>query len=173
MDEQNKNLILATALSFAVILVWFLLFPPPEADPALEPGTETSQTIEGTSVPASTADTAAAPGTEDGEGAAPEGRRAALAAAPRVAIATDKVSGSISLMGGRIDDLKLNDYQTTLDADAEIVTLLSPEGSSDAYYALHGWAAGSGLAPDAVPGRGRQGAPDIALRPHPEGRGCV
>ena len=51
MDEQNKNLILATALSFAVILVWFLLFPPPEADPALEPGTETSQTIEGTSVP--------------------------------------------------------------------------------------------------------------------------
>ena len=70
MDEQNKNLILATALSFAVILVWFLLFPPPEADPALEPGTETSQTIEGTSVPASTADTAAAPGTEDGEGAA-------------------------------------------------------------------------------------------------------
>ena len=39
MDEQNKNLILATALSFAVILVWFLLFPPPEADPALESST--------------------------------------------------------------------------------------------------------------------------------------
>lgn len=102
--------------------------PAPEADPALEPGSEISETVEGTSVPASTADTAAAPGTEDGEGAAPEGRRAALAAAPRVAIATDKVSGSISLMGGRIDDLKLNDYQTTLDADAEIVTLLSPKG---------------------------------------------
>ena len=30
MDDQNKNLILATALSFLVILVWFLLFPPEE-----------------------------------------------------------------------------------------------------------------------------------------------
>ena len=29
MNDQNKNLILATALSFIVILVWFLLFPPP------------------------------------------------------------------------------------------------------------------------------------------------
>lgn len=152
MDEQNKNLILATALSFAVILVWFLLFPPPEADPALENSVEMSQAEDGTSVPASPADTAAAPSTDNGEGAAPQGRRAALADAPRVAIATDKVSGSISLMGGRIDDLKLNDYQTTLDENAEVVTLLSPEGSSDAYYALHGWAAGSGLAPDAVPG---------------------
>ncbi len=31
MDDQNKNLILATALSLVVILVWFFLFPPPEA----------------------------------------------------------------------------------------------------------------------------------------------
>ena len=30
MDDQNKNLILATALSFLVILVWFVVFPPPE-----------------------------------------------------------------------------------------------------------------------------------------------
>ena len=29
MDDQNKNLILATGLSFLVILVWFVLFPPP------------------------------------------------------------------------------------------------------------------------------------------------
>ena len=30
MDDQNKNLILATALSFIVLLVWFVLFPPPD-----------------------------------------------------------------------------------------------------------------------------------------------
>ena len=37
MDDQNRNLILATALSFLVILVWFFLFPPPEqtAPPAV------------------------------------------------------------------------------------------------------------------------------------------
>ena len=33
MDDQNKNLILATALSFLVILVWFVLFPPEEPQP--------------------------------------------------------------------------------------------------------------------------------------------
>ena len=38
MDEQNRNLILATALSFVVILVWFVLFPPPEP-PATGDGT--------------------------------------------------------------------------------------------------------------------------------------
>ena len=31
MDDQNKNLILASALSFLVIIIWFVLFPPPEA----------------------------------------------------------------------------------------------------------------------------------------------
>ncbi len=30
MDDQNKNLILASVLSFVVIIVWFVLFPPPE-----------------------------------------------------------------------------------------------------------------------------------------------
>ena len=34
MDDQNRNLILATALSFLVILVWFLLFPPPPPETA-------------------------------------------------------------------------------------------------------------------------------------------
>ena len=28
MDEQNKNLLLATSLSFLVLLGWMLLFPP-------------------------------------------------------------------------------------------------------------------------------------------------
>jgi len=30
MDDQNKNLILASVLSFIVIVVWFVMFPPPE-----------------------------------------------------------------------------------------------------------------------------------------------
>jgi YidC/Oxa1 family membrane protein insertase len=45
MDDQNRNLILATALSMVVILVWFVLFPPPEVpeDPNAQPQTETAQ----------------------------------------------------------------------------------------------------------------------------------
>lgn len=35
-NDQNKNLIIATALSFVVILVWFVLFPPPEPDTPID-----------------------------------------------------------------------------------------------------------------------------------------
>ena len=151
MDEQNKNLILATVLSFVVILGWFLLFPPPETAPTTP---ETVQTADGTpAAPAATSvptDGTALPPTETDQ---PETQTRAetLAAAPRVPIATDRLSGSISLAGGRIDDLKLNDYRTTLEPGAPIVTLLSPEGTPDAYYALQGWAAGTGLDPAMVP----------------------
>ena len=148
MDEQNKNLILATALSFIVILAWFVLFPPPEPDPALDSTTPaTQQTADGT-VPVAPADPATAPisGGDDSTSSV------SLADAPRVNIETPRLTGSISLVGGRIDDLKLKDYRTTLDADAPIVTLLSPQGTTDAYYALQGWAAGTGIDPTSVPG---------------------
>ncbi|MDW4500471.1 membrane protein insertase YidC [Sulfitobacter sp. D35] len=148
MDDQNKNLILATALSFIVILVWFVLFPPPE--PQVQPeGTRTEQGEV----------TSATPGTADPVAGAPtsiatneETRAAAIEDSPRVPIATDRLTGSISLIGGRIDDLSLKDFRVSIEPGAEIVTMLSPAGSTDAYYALYGWAAGAGLDPEAVPG---------------------
>lgn len=144
MDDQNKNLILATALSFLVILVWFVLFPPEE--PVVDPITaETAQSIDGTTVP--TADTGIAPTTGEAE---PE-QEAEASDAPRIAIETEKLSGSISLLGGRLDDLSLKDYPIELDAE-EVVRLLSPVGTDNAYYALYGWAAAQGVAADAVPG---------------------
>jgi YidC/Oxa1 family membrane protein insertase len=39
MDDQNKNLILATALSLVVLIGWFALFPPPEST-ILDPNAE-------------------------------------------------------------------------------------------------------------------------------------
>ncbi len=145
MDDQNKNLILATALSFIVILVWFVLFPPPEPTPAPETAT-VSQSDDGTaSVPTQVIDEDAAPAQST-----PVSEETVQA--PRVDIETDRISGSISLRGGRLDDLRLNDYLTDLETGADIVTMLSPAGSDSAYYALYGWAAGSGLTPEQVPG---------------------
>ncbi|MBO9478762.1 membrane protein insertase YidC [Shimia sp. R11_0] len=147
MDDQNKNLILATALSFGVILIWFLLFPPPETveDPNAPAVAESTEAGTPATAPAlSTAGTTA--------GAATTVEPTAAADAPRLDIATDRVTGSISLLGGRIDDLKLNDYRETLDEGAPIVTLLSPNGEPNAYYALYGWAPGAGLTLDQVPG---------------------
>ncbi|MEM9968700.1 MAG: membrane protein insertase YidC [Pseudomonadota bacterium] len=146
MDEQNKNLLLATALSFAVILIWFALFPPPEPDTSVEQTSEAVQ-VDG-NVPAApiSVETPAPISSPQ------QDTLDALEAAARVPIETSRLNGSISLLGGRIDDLKLKDYRTTLGPDAPIVTMLSPQGTLDAYYALQGWAAGTGIDPQAVPG---------------------
>jgi YidC/Oxa1 family membrane protein insertase len=148
MDDQNRNLILATALSFLVILVWFILFPPPEPRPV---PTDVAQQVqqEGAVVPPS----AGQPGSPT-DLAAPDvrNREAAIAETERVRIETRRLSGSVSLTGGRIDDLLLKDYRVTLAADSPLVTLLSPAGAPEAYYALYGWAPAGGLGFDAVPG---------------------
>ena len=141
MDDQNKNLILATALSFVVILVWFLLFPPPEK-PAEDPNAPVA-TTEVTS-PVAPATPAATPGQSVTAESASD--------APRLAIDTPRLKGSISLQGGRIDQLFLKDYNETIAKDSPTVQVLSPVGSDNAYYALFGWAAGAGIAPESVPG---------------------
>ena len=129
MDDQNKNLILATALSFLVILVWFVLFPPePSAvDPnAPDAGGSPTATTSVSPPAANTTD------TQTATTASTDGSAAALSETARVTIQTPKLSGSISLLGGRIDDLLLNDYRETLDEGSPNVTLLSPVGQPEA-----------------------------------------
>ena len=72
--------------------------------------------------------------------------------APRITIETGRLSGSLSLLGGRIDDLRLKDYNETINDGSPIVTLLIPEGQTGAYYGLHGWAPTAGVDPALVPG---------------------
>ncbi len=145
MDDQNKNLILATALSFMVILAWYVggpilfpdWFPAPEVT---QP--ESVATPEAATPPV--ADTAAV-----AAGAAPA---EAAPQTPRLKIETDELSGSISLLGGRIDDLSLKTYTETVKPGAPIVQLLSPVGQASPHYALFGWQPAGDLAFDDVPG---------------------
>ena len=41
MDDQNKNLLLATGLSFAVMLAWFAISPPQTVPPPIDETTST------------------------------------------------------------------------------------------------------------------------------------
>ncbi|MDE4176080.1 membrane protein insertase YidC [Phaeobacter sp. PT47_59] len=145
MDDQNKNLILATALSFLVILGWYSFFPPPEPEQTPEPvATETA--------PASAAAPAAGIAQGDNTVPAQASEEATAPRAARLAIDTPRLAGSISLQGGRIDDLALKDYRVSLEENADIVHILSPVGEPEAFYALYGWAPGTGLGFDDVPG---------------------
>lgn len=149
MDDQNKNLILATVLSFLVILVWYTVFAP--AVPPTAPNTELSSasaTVAATGGSAATSPTAIAP-----EGAAPAAGPAE--SAPRIRIQSPRLEGTLSLAGGRIDDLQLVDYRETLDPESPPVRLLSPigadSGEAKPYYAVYGWLPAGGLAAGAVP----------------------
>ena len=142
MDDQNRNLILASVLSFLVIVAWFFFFPPPEP----------VQTSAVESTDASTnQQTSALPGVEKSASSATGQTVSTAEDAPRISIETQKLMGTISLKGGRIDDLSLLGYKVDLSAGAETVTLLKPVGEEGAYYATYGWAALSGVTSNLVP----------------------
>ena len=143
MDDQNKNLILATALSFVVILVWFVMFPPPEPAP-VDPNAAVPTATESLPTPSATGGAEATTATTAAPVAEPD--------APRLTIDTPSLKGTISLQGGRIDDIFLKNYRETIDPASEIVRLMAPVGNETPYYALYGWAPGAGLTPDQVPG---------------------
>jgi len=138
MDDQNKNLIVAFALSLMVILIWFALFPPPEPEPA--------PTVDRTELVPPPAATDAVPSDlELAEEVAPT--------AERIDIDTPSLTGSISLMGGRIDDLQLRDYRETTAPGSDIVHLFNPVGSPrDTFYALYGWSPRGAVDFEQVPG---------------------
>jgi YidC/Oxa1 family membrane protein insertase len=154
MDDQNRNLILATVLSMVVILVWFVMFPPPEVseDPNALPTqvTTPAETGDGEEIaltpPPAGADATATALTET------EMTEVALDEAARIDIETAELTGSISLRGGRIDDLSLRAYNETLEEDSPIVRLLAPTGGAEPYYALYGWAPAGELSFEDVPG---------------------
>ncbi len=151
MKNQTSNTILALVLSFLVITAWTILFPP--AEPPLDTTAPLAgQTTEGTGAvtPPAASPEAAQPASNATTPV--EDRATALAESPRIEIDTPDLAGSIALVGGRIDDLQLKSYRETISEDSPVVTLLTPAGTEHAYYALYGWAPGSGLSLDDVPG---------------------
>lgn len=131
MSEQ-KNLIAAAGLSFLVIVVWTFFFAPPPPDPAQQ-GQGT--VAEGTATPGQTAGAGGV--TTAAAGSASEA--APTTPAPRLKIETPSYTGTISLRGGRFDDLHLSQYRETLDPDSDTVIQLAPIGTSHPYYAVYGW----------------------------------
>ncbi len=80
----------------------------------------------------------AVPGTTKKPGLA---RQAALDKSPRIKIRTPSLTGSISLQGGRIDDLKLINYRETQKPNSPNVILFSPSAAQNPYFAEFGWVA--------------------------------
>lgn len=75
-------------------------------------------------------------------------REEALKQSPRVKISSERVHGSINLVGGMIDDITLAKYRQELDAKSPEVILLSPRKTSQLYFLNTGWLGNGTKAPD-------------------------
>ncbi len=150
---DNKNTILAIVLSALVLLGWQYFFAVPQekarqeqlqaqqqkqrAPTAAQPG----QTVQ----PPAQTGAPQVPGQASPPTAATQvDRTAALAASPRVPIATGSLQGSIALKGGRVDDLSLVKFRETVDPKSPPIVLLSPSGTADPFYAEFGWTGTAG-----------------------------
>lgn len=138
MEDQNKNMILAIVLSMAVIFGWTIFFP---QEPVTDLGSELAALPEGTLTPPVSADgSTTPPAVAVGAAATPASTEATAVEAARVDIRTAKLSGSISLLGGRMDDLHMTNYNVSLGDDTDKVVLLAPVGATEPFYAVWGWA---------------------------------
>lgn len=138
MSGEHKNVILAIILSFTILFGWSYFFGSPMDQPRQQ------QTATNTAANTAAPQTPATPGAPTAPGgtsvpAAPAAREDALRSAPRVTIETPSIAGSISLLGGRIDDVKLLNYRETVNPTSPNIVLLSPAGSAHPYYADFGW----------------------------------
>ncbi len=149
--SDNKNMILAVALSAIVFLGWQYFYAGPQLQRQRE--AQIAQQAEAAKAAGQNGVAPAAPGNPAGITIAVPGlsapaaildRQAALALSPRIKIETGKVNGSVSLKGGVIDDLTLVNYQETVDPKSANIVLLSPEATAEPYFAYFGWLAANG-----------------------------
>ena len=141
MTDQ-KNTILAIALSAMVLIAWQFFVGLPQMEKqrqeaqqkAIEQKTQVAQEqVKAPSQLPGQLSTTPASGQQ-------LTREAAIdASGPRLKIDTPRLQGSITLKGGRIDDLALSLYRETVDPKSPAIILLSPSRSPHPFYADFGW----------------------------------
>lgn len=145
MDQ--KNLILAIALSLAILLGWQTLVEQPKQEQA-QAELERQELAAGRDPDTIGIPSLPAPGQAEQTPVAtgPRDRAEVIAedAGQRIQVETRSYRGSINLIGGRFDDLTLQNYRQSVEANSPNITLLSPRGSNNPYFAEFGWLTGNG-----------------------------
>ncbi|HYA73576.1 MAG TPA: membrane protein insertase YidC [Roseiarcus sp.] len=139
-SEDSRNIILAIVLSVLVLIGWNYFYAAPQLQKERQAQTQTQTPVQ----PNLGAPSAGGAGAIAPPGAAPaeaevKTRAEALAANPRVAIDTASLGGSIDLTGGLVDDLVLKAYRETIDPKSPNITLFSPQGGPQPYWAETGF----------------------------------
>ncbi|WP_428150861.1 membrane protein insertase YidC [Brevundimonas sp.] len=136
-NENTRNMVIFAVCTAAILILYqvFVMGPQMERRKAAQEAAAAEQTVApagGTAgaVPGSTATGALTFVTD---------RTQALGRVPRIPVSTPTLQGSLSLQGGRIDDLFLKNYRQTIDPSSPYEELFRPQGMEHAYFAQFGW----------------------------------
>ena len=157
MNDQ-KNLIMAIAASVVIMIGFQFFFEAPrrERELALQQEQAAQQAAQPAApavpnLPPTPPAATTAPGQQAGAPILPQlpstaipslgapAPTAVTPAAPRIDVQTPRLHGSISLLGGRIDEVTLTDYHVTIDPESPPIVVLSPSGTEHPYFAQFGW----------------------------------
>ena len=153
MDNQ-RNLLLAVALSGLLILAWDFggryFYPQPEITAPVAEVAGAAETAPTATAASSASGTTAAADPLIDAATVPEGPvdiETALADENRVIIDAPRVAGSINLVGARIDDIVLKDYNETVGDDSDPVRIFAPERTDGQHFAEFGFRVGGEVMP--------------------------
>jgi YidC/Oxa1 family membrane protein insertase len=142
MMENNRNFFITIALSVLILTLWQVFYMNPKVDADREAARIEQERIAAQQQANPQNPAEGSPALPGNAPAAPGGaptRDAALAATPRVPIDTPSLSGSINLVGGRIDDVRLKRYHETVDESSPTIQLLSPANAQHGFFAEVGF----------------------------------
>ena len=128
---DSKNVLLAVILSTAVIVIWSVMFPPPEIE---------NTTSDDTTIVEKNESKPQAPKIKIKDPDKKITRQDAIKQSDRINISNEKIFGTISLNGALIDDVTLKNYKETLNEDSKQVVILNPKKSENGYFLETGWA---------------------------------
>ena len=137
---ESKNLILAITLSVGILLIWSILF---EAPP-IEDSSVSNQAREIKKEESKKETDLDFNSFDIGETIVNSSEEIlsvdeSLKNSQRIKIKTPSLSGSINLLGLKIDDLVLEKYNKTLEANSEKIRFLSPGDTRDGLEISFGW----------------------------------
>jgi len=154
--EDNRNFIIAIALTMAILLGYTYFYDAP-LQQAAEQARQEQRIAEADKKDLELPDFGSAENISDGVSGQNRGdamsiginRNDALDSSARILIESEQLKGSIALKGARIDDLTLPGYKETLDEGSKDVALLNPIGTEQAYFVDFNWGINGAKGPDA------------------------
>ena len=141
MNQETKNIILATCLSILVVLGWEAFYAKPQLERERQLQAQMHPRQAAGSQQSSNSPSASGTAAPDEELAPRKTRSEALMESPRVKLDAPAIYGSIALKGARIDDVSFKNYRETVDPNSPHIILLSPADSPSPYYVETGFIA--------------------------------